>query len=74
MVFYGKRKYCCCYHELIKPVFFCVIITGVEGGGGKDLVVDEKELVLDGGFLVPHTNSFGQTFRLWSLHSVVFGS
>lgn len=55
-------------------MFFCVIITGVEGGGGKDHVVDEKELVLDGGFLVPHTNSFGQTFRLCSLHSVTFGS
>lgn len=55
-------------------MFFCVIITGVEGGGGKDHVVDEKELVLDGGFLVPHTNSFGQTFRLCSLHSVTYGS
>ncbi|XP_004297627.1 PREDICTED: inositol oxygenase 1-like [Fragaria vesca subsp. vesca] len=36
---------------------------GVEVGGGKEVIVDEKELVLDGGFLVPHTNSFGQTFR-----------
>lgn len=28
---------------------------------------DEKELVLDDGlFVVPHTNSFGQTFRLYT--------
>ncbi|GMY34451.1 inositol oxygenase 1-like [Fagus crenata] len=31
--------------------------------------VDEKELVLDGGFLVPQINSFGQTFRDYDAES-----
>ncbi|KDO53724.1 hypothetical protein CISIN_1g021944mg [Citrus sinensis] len=29
----------------------------------KKVPIDEKELSLDGGFLVPQTNSFGHTFR-----------
>lgn len=31
--------------------------------------VEENELVLDGGFVVPETNSFGQTFRYSSSSS-----
>lgn len=29
----------------------------------KNVAADPGELVLDGGFAVPETNSFGQTFR-----------
>lgn len=35
----------------------------------KKVPVDEKELVLDGGFLVPQINSFGQTFRDYDAES-----
>ncbi|KAJ4717992.1 Inositol oxygenase [Melia azedarach] len=31
----------------------------------KKVHIDEKEVLLDGGFLVPHTNSFGHTFRYY---------
>ncbi|KAJ8756022.1 hypothetical protein K2173_024568 [Erythroxylum novogranatense] len=40
-------------------------VAGVGVVEKKDFHVseDDKELVLDGGFLAPHTNSFGQSFR-----------
>ncbi|XVF85632.1 hypothetical protein PTKIN_Ptkin17bG0131900 [Pterospermum kingtungense] len=34
--------------------------------------VDENELVLDGGFVTPETNSFGHTFRSCSLHFLLY--
>lgn len=37
--------------------------------GERKVLNDEKELALDAGFVVPHTNSFGQTFRLYSFHN-----
>lgn len=33
----------------------------------KKIPDEEKELVLDGGFSVPHSNSFGHNFRSFSL-------
>ncbi|XP_059457563.1 inositol oxygenase 1-like [Corylus avellana] len=41
---------------------------GVEAEENK-VPVDEKELVLDGGFVVPQINSFGQTFRDYDVES-----
>lgn len=35
----------------------------------KNIPVNEKELVLDGGFLVPQINSFGHTFRDYNVES-----
>ncbi|GKV35671.1 hypothetical protein SLEP1_g43910 [Rubroshorea leprosula] len=35
---------------------------GIEAEENK-VPIDGKELVLDGGFVVPQTNSFGHTFR-----------
>lgn len=37
--------------------------------GERKVLNDEKELALDAGFVVPHTNSFGQTFRSYSFHN-----
>ncbi|XP_062155829.1 inositol oxygenase 1-like isoform X2 [Alnus glutinosa] len=42
---------------------------GVEADQEKTIPVDEKELVLDGGFVVPEINSFGQTFRAYDAES-----
>ncbi|KAI6690108.1 hypothetical protein NL676_026936 [Syzygium grande] len=47
------------------PAFFRVVGEEEE----KVLVAEEKELVLDGGFLVPGTNSFGHTFRAYDAES-----
>lgn len=54
-----------------------VLITGVEveieaGEGETNVFKDEKELVLDAGFVVTYTNSFGQTFRLIFFASFLF--
>ncbi|KAG0498199.1 hypothetical protein HPP92_002890 [Vanilla planifolia] len=37
--------------------------------GGKEFPVDPKELVFDGGFTVPETNAFGQSFRDYDAES-----
>ncbi|XP_022777209.1 inositol oxygenase 1-like isoform X3 [Durio zibethinus] len=42
---------------------------GVEAGFNKQVDNVEKELVLDGGFMVPQTNSFGHTFRDYHVES-----
>ncbi|KAG0498188.1 hypothetical protein HPP92_002879 [Vanilla planifolia] len=36
---------------------------------GKEFPVDPKELVFDGGFTVPETNAFGQSFRDYDAES-----
>uniref|UniRef100_A0A1D1Z757 Inositol oxygenase n=1 Tax=Anthurium amnicola TaxID=1678845 RepID=A0A1D1Z757_9ARAE len=38
-------------------------------GDEKKVSTDQGELVLDGGFVVPETNSFGQTFRDYAAES-----
>ncbi|CAN6570805.1 unnamed protein product [Malus baccata var. baccata] len=45
-----------------QPEFVIGVEVEIEAGERK-VLNDEKELVLDTGFVVPHTNSFGQTFR-----------
>lgn len=48
------------YFLLILQQFFSIAGDEAEE---KNVPVNEKELVLDGGFLVPQINSFGHTFR-----------
>ncbi|TXG68775.1 hypothetical protein EZV62_003710 [Acer yangbiense] len=42
---------------------------GVDEAQEQKVQIDEKKLLLDGGFLVPHTNSFGHTFRDYDAES-----
>ncbi|KAK3220051.1 hypothetical protein Dsin_014021 [Dipteronia sinensis] len=42
---------------------------GVDEVQEQKVQIDEKTHLLDGGFLVPHTNSFGHTFSNYDLYS-----
>lgn len=42
---------------------FCLYEDAGDDIVEKNVTEEETELVLDGGFVAPHTNSFGHTFR-----------
>lgn len=48
---------------IIGPVFFLFGETGNHQVEDKKVPDSEKDLILDGGFALPHANSFGHNFR-----------
>ncbi|KAJ0041087.1 hypothetical protein Pint_28325 [Pistacia integerrima] len=41
----------------------------VESDEQQNVTIEEEELILEGGFSVPNTNSFGHNFRFSSFNS-----
>lgn len=48
---------------IIGPVFFLFGETGNHQVEDKKVPDSEKDLILDGGFVLPHANTFGHNFR-----------